>query len=224
MSYFTQDFLDFFKDLAKNNNRDWFQANKKRYERSVKEPFAVFIQKMIDLMHADDPSVNIETKDAIFRINRDVRFSQDKSPYKLNASAIVSPGGKKDKSIPGLYIQLDAEHVRIYSGAHMLEKDALQRVREKIAGNLKEFDKLVNDKKFKNTWGDIHGEQNKKLPKELQAAADQQPLLYNKGWYYFIKWDPETILDKKLPEKIMKAYAVAQPLNTFLGEAIMSHA
>ena len=143
MSYFTHDFIDFFKDLTVNNSKDWFDANRKRYEKSVKKPFENFIDEMIARVSADDPSIAITAKDAMMRINRDTRFSPDKTPYKTHASAIISSGGKKDKSIPGMYIQFDANEVRIYGGAHMLEKDQLQRIREAIAGNLDEFDRLL---------------------------------------------------------------------------------
>ena len=81
MTYFTKDFLDFFKELAANNHKDWFHANKKRYEASVKDPFKVFVQDMIDRAAAKDDRFAGEAKNAIFRINRDIRFSKDKSPY-----------------------------------------------------------------------------------------------------------------------------------------------
>ena len=104
MKYFTQDYLDFFKELAANNHKEWFDENRKRYEKSVKDPFKKFVEALIAETHKFDPSVNIEAKDAIFRINRDIRFSKDKTPYKLDRSAIISSGGRKDHSIPGFYI------------------------------------------------------------------------------------------------------------------------
>ena len=95
MPYFEKDFLEFFKELEKNNNKDWFDANRKRYEKVIKDPFKAFVQKMIDRMHELDSSVIIQPKDCIFRINRDIRFSKDKTPYKSNVSAVVGVGGKK---------------------------------------------------------------------------------------------------------------------------------
>ncbi|HNR54889.1 MAG TPA: DUF2461 family protein, partial [Flavobacteriales bacterium] len=86
MAWFTNDFNDFFKDLAKNNNKEWFDANRKRYEASVKEPFTAFVAEAIKRIGKHDKAVRIEPKEAIFRINRDIRFSKDKTPYKLNAS------------------------------------------------------------------------------------------------------------------------------------------
>lgn len=215
MSYFSQDFISFFQDLSANNNREWFHANKKRYENSVKKPFKAFVEVMIDRVGEDDPDVILTPSDAIFRINRDIRFSPDKTPYKTTMSAIVSAGGKKDKSRPGLYFQFGAEDACIYSGAHMLDKNVLQNIREGIAANPQEFDRLINDPRFKQKWGEIHGEKHKRLPKDLKEAAEKQPLLYNKSFYYFTKFEPEIILKDDLVEIIMDYYFAAKPLSTF---------
>ena len=101
MAFFTRDFIDFFKELSADNKKEWFDLNRKRYETSIKRPFAEFVQEMVDRIRADDPAVDISTKDAIFRINRDIRFSNDKTPYKTYMAALVSANGKKDKGTPG---------------------------------------------------------------------------------------------------------------------------
>ena len=90
MKYFTKDFAAFFKDLEKNNNREWFHENKKRYEDSVKNPFHNFVEELIGGLSDIFPTLTIQPKDAIFRIHRDVRFSKDKTPYKIHASALIS--------------------------------------------------------------------------------------------------------------------------------------
>ncbi|MDX1315878.1 MAG: DUF2461 domain-containing protein, partial [Eudoraea sp.] len=96
-SVITKDTMGFLKALKKNNNREWFNENKSRYTKSVKEPFEQFIAEMIDAVSPFFDTLAITPKDAIFRIYRDVRFSKDKSPYKTHVSAIVSPAGRKDK-------------------------------------------------------------------------------------------------------------------------------
>ena len=114
MTYFSIDFLDFFKELAGNNHKDWFDLNRKRYEANIKKTFEVFITDLITQINKHDEKIEITYKEAIFRINRDVRFSKNKEPYKLNRSAIISPKGKKDKAFPGLYLEMGPEHYRIY--------------------------------------------------------------------------------------------------------------
>ena len=220
MAYFTSDFIEFFKELSANNHRDWFQANKKRYENSVKKPFNAFVQVMIDRMQADDHRVVITPRDAIFRINRDIRFSADKTPYKTHMSAVISAGGKKSKSKPGVYVQFGAEDARIYSGAYELDKHQLYAVREKIAANPDSFAQLLADKAFAEKFGAIHGDEHKRLPKEFQEAAKQQPLIYKKSFYYFAALPPEFILEENLPELVMEYYFAGKPLGAFFADAM----
>ena len=98
MAYFTNEYFAFFKELAGNNNKDWFDANRKRYEEHVKDPFKHFLQDLINAIKVLDDRIDLTPNQAGFRINRDIRFSKDKTPYKLNRSAIISPGGTKNKS------------------------------------------------------------------------------------------------------------------------------
>ncbi len=215
MQYFSEDFIEFFKELASNNHKDWFDENRERYATIVREPFKIFVQDLIVKMNEIDSFINIEAKDAIFRINRDIRFAKDKSPYKINRSAIISPNGRKDKTTPGLYFEFTPEHVRIYGGVYQLATAQVTKVREIIAKDLKGFEKLVNDKKFVETYGEIKGEKAKRLPKELKAKAEKQQLLFNKSWYYFTELPPETILREDLADILIETYLIGKPISNF---------
>lgn len=220
MAYFDNDFLDFFTELEKDNNKAWFDENRKRYEKSIKKPFSAFVQKMIERMQEIDSSILVQPKDCTFRINRDIRFAKDKTPYKTQVSAIVSKGGKKDKTSPGIYFELSPRDVRIYSGAHMMDKEQLHNVRQEIAYNMDEFNKLITEKQFIKTFGEIHGEKNKRLDKDLIESAEKQPLIFNKSFYYFKKFDSKNILKDDLDSILMDAYKVALPLNSFFQRAL----
>ena len=220
MSHFTKDFLKFFKELRKNNNRDWFNKNKPRFIEHVKEPFESFIQDLIDEYRKIDPSISISPKESIFRIYRDTRFSKDKTPYKEHVSGIISPGGRKDMTTPGIYIQLNDVDARIYSGVYQPDKNQLQSIRTAIAGDLKGFKKLISKKAFVDAYGEVRGEKNKRLPKEFVEAAEEQPLIFNKGFYYFTSLKPNTILEKNFAKTVMKYYKIAKPLSDFLASAI----
>ena len=220
MAYFTQDYLEFFKELAANNHKDWFHANKKRYENSAKEPFKVFVQDMIDRAAEKDDRFAGEAKNAIFRINRDIRFSKDKSPYKLQMGAVISPGGRKQgMGIPGMYLELSPAHFRFYSGIYMPEKDVLYRMREYIIKHSSELNKLVTDKEFVAKFGELRGEKNKVLPKEFKEAAQKQPLVFNKQFYFFAEFLPETILREDFADLIMEYFDASQPMREFLTKA-----
>jgi uncharacterized protein (TIGR02453 family) len=219
MAWFTNDFNQFFKDLAKNNNKEWFDANRKRYEASVKKPFEEFVEELIKRVAKLDPRVKITTKEAIFRINKDVRFSKDKIPYKLNASALVSAGGRKDHSDPGIYIELGPEHLQIYGGSYSPEKDQLTMIRRKIAGDLKTFKKLYSAKDFKELFNGVEGERNKVLPPEFKEVVNDEPLIANKQFYYHATLPAGKITDAKLMELVMEHYKAMRPMNAFLKTA-----
>lgn len=221
MAWFSKEFARFFEELEKNNNRDWFLENKKRYESEVKKPFELFTGAVIERLASHDKTLNILPKDAIFRINRDVRFSQDKSPYKTQASALINAGGRKDHTTPGFYFELNSGGGNIYGGIWEAEKDDLYRIREYIASHLKEFDKALKDKNFvKYFGGELHGEKNKKLPLEFAEYAAQQPLLYNKSFYYAAKIKKADLTSEKLPELMMEHYKASLPVKEFLAAAL----
>ena len=222
MIHFTPDFLDFFKELAPNNNKDWFDENRKRYHESVKTPFDNFVTVMINEMRKTDKTINLSYKDCVFRINRDIRFSKDKTPYKLNRSAEISAGGKKDYGTPGIYFDITPEHVRVYTGIYNPDKHELLAVREEIAENSKEFDKIINEKKFKKVFGEIQGQKNVRLPKEFQEAGEKQPLMYNKQFYVYTTFEPEIIFEEGLEKKLFDAYKIAEPFAKFLAKPILN--
>jgi uncharacterized protein (TIGR02453 family) len=217
---FTSDYTQFFKDLAANNNRDWFQENKKRYEKSVKDPFKSFVQALIEMVARHEGEMEIQPKDCIFRINRDIRFSKDKTPYKLNCSAIVSKGGKKDKTYPGLYVEASPEHVRVYGGVYMPDKDQTFDIREKILNKTSDFKSLYEDKKFKKYFGEIRGDKNKRTDKSFMEHSETEPLIMNKQWYWFSEMDPKILESDKLITEIESRYVAMKPLMDYFREVI----
>jgi uncharacterized protein (TIGR02453 family) len=220
MAYFDKAFLEFFRDLAANNHRDWFHKHKKHYEKVVKAPFANFVTDLIEAVKKEDPILDIDAKQAIFRIYRDVRFSKDKTPYKTNVSAVIAPGGRKEMAIPGMYIQLDVEHVRIYGGVYMPNKHQLEDIRYAIANDMNGFKKLVEDKNFINHYEEISGEKYKRLPKDWQELAEEQPLLYNKQFYFFAKLDPESVLRDDFMELVIEYYRAGLGIRDFFRKAL----
>ena len=221
MAFFQKDFLDFFIELAPNNNKDWFDLNRKRYENSVKEPFKKFVNHIISKLAEIDPAFKeLEAKDCIFRINRDIRFSKDKQPYKMQVSAVISPLGKKSKAINGVYFELGPEHLRVYGGVYEIDKDDLLAVREGIAENIAEFQKTYNNPLFVKTFGELKGEKNKIIPKELKLAAEKEPLIFNKQWYFYTQFEPERILINNLDETIINCYKAGRPVEEFFNKLI----
>lgn len=221
MAFFTPDFLQFFIELAPNNHKDWFDLNRKRYEKSVKEPFKEFVEHIIKEIAKTDASFkDLEAKDCIFRINRDIRFSKDKTPYKMNVSAVVAPEGKKSKAVNGIYFEFGPEHVRVYGGIYEIDKDDLLTVREGIANDLNGFQEAYSNPRFKKVFGTILGEKNKVIPKELKEAADKEPLIFNKQWYFYAQFDAETVLDPKLDQLLLDCFEAGKPVEHYFNKLI----
>jgi uncharacterized protein (TIGR02453 family) len=221
MSFFTEDYLHFFIELAGNNHKTWFDENRKRYEASIKKPFYAFTQHLIQKLSEKDVQFqDLQAKDCVFRINRDIRFSKDKTPYKLMCSAVVAPNGKKSKAVNGIYFELSPEHVRAYGGIYEIEKEDLELVREGIAANMDEFRAIYSSKTFKRTFGTILGDKNKILPAHLKEAAQQESLIFNKQWYFYAEFPAEHLLSDELDQTILRCYDAGKPLEQFFNQFI----
>lgn len=215
---FTEAYLRFFMSLAPNNNKEWFDQNRHTYQSEVKAPFEAFVSDLIAELKQEDDLGSLTASECIFRINKDVRFSKDKSPYKLQMSALITKGGRKQMQQAGLYIEIGPEFLSIYSGFYMPEKPQLLAIRQKIAADPNGFAKIIEDKAFKRSFGAVQGEKSKLLPPDLKAAAQLQNLIYNKQFYLLHKADAEIILKPGLSKYILGHYKAARAFNRFLSE------
>lgn len=219
--FINKDFYVFFKSLAANNNKEWFDANRKQYETTVKQPFEQLCQAILVEMAKRDKSYSFQqSKDVIFRINRDIRFSKDKTPYKLTRSALFSPGGKKDMNPSGFYLELGPGGNHYYAGVYMPERPELAKIRRHIANNGEAFQKLIAAKAFKESFGEVKGEKNKRLDSELREAAEKQALLYNTQFYIQHELSDEMCMSDQLVDELMRIQKIATPYLTFLTEAM----
>ena len=221
MSYFTDEYLKFFIELDKNNAKPWFDQNRDRYEKFVKEPFKQLVEEMIVRIHSDNPDVLISPAEAMFRINRDIRFAKDKTPYKTHMAAMISVAGRKAMNIPGFYFQIGKNGIRIYCGVYDLNSNNLEAIRKKIASNLKLFEKIIKEKKFTDYFHEIRGEKHKRIPPEFKHVIEQQPLIANKNFYVFSDLDSKLITQRNLADKLMDTYFAARPFHNFLSKAFL---
>lgn len=220
MKYFKQNTLDFLKKLVENNNTNWFNNNKSLFEENVKTPFQNFIEDICQDLEKSEKRKMAPFKECIFRLNRDIRFSNDKSTYKTFVSALVSPFGKRNRSHPGLYIQISCEEVRIYSGSHDLSSTQLSAVRQKIYDEPKRFKGIISEKDFLETFGELKGEYNKKIPYPFSELMNEIPQIAYKEFYCFTKLPSKLILQDSFKKEILNKYSICKQLNIFLREAI----
>ena len=212
--------LTFLKDLDKNNNRDWFQANKASYEEARKE-FEDFINSLIPAIAKFDDSVKLITaKDSIFRIYRDVRFAKDKSPYKTNFGAFIAKGGKKNHG-PGYYFHIQPGGCFISGGIWMPSPDVMKKVRQEIYYNIKEFKSILDKKAFREYFSGIDDWDRQKLaPKEFPKDFPDIELLKNRSFTVSHALSDKEIHSDALFDYVIKAYKVMQPYNLFLTRAV----
>jgi len=219
MAHFNKDFTKFFKELKSNNNREWFEANKSRYEENVKKPFELFIDELLAAMYKVDKQFDMEGKECIFRIYRDVRFSKDKKPYKLHMSAALVVGGRKALGAPGFYLELTGEGVGFYCGIYQPDTKQLLAVREKIAEEPERFAKLLKSKAFVQHFEALQGEKGKVIPKELKEAAEKQPLIYNKQFLMIKHFPAAAISSDTLIKELIDTFKASRDMHAFLLEA-----
>jgi uncharacterized protein (TIGR02453 family) len=212
--------LEFLAQLEKNNDREWFQKNKKLYEEAKKE-VETFINTIIPAIAKFDDAVKyVEAKDCMFRIFRDVRFSKDKSPYKINMGAWISSAGRKSPG-PGYYVHLQPGGSFLAAGVYMPEPDQLKRIRKEIYYNVIEFKSILKDKnlrKYSDGLSDI--EKVKLAPKDFPKDFPDIDLLKHKHYTLSYSVRNEMVESDHFHEIVMMAFRAMLPFNMFLKRAL----
>ena len=220
MKYFTPELFKFLDGLAKNNNKEWFEKNRSTYENEVKKPFRKLVEDLTEKLSKDLPELNRDAGKAIFRINRDIRFAKDKSPYKNHIAAVFSKIGTKDTDYPGFYIHFGAKESMIGGGKYFCSKEDLAKIRQEIYYNHKDFKKLVTDKAFKEKYKVLDGDKNKVLPPEYKEFVKQEPLIANKQFWYWASLSRKDITGNNLDKILLPYFKAGYKINKFLMEAV----
>ena len=214
--------IKFLKNLSKNNNKPWFDANRKQYE-NAKTDFTGFIQTIIDKHGKKDESIaHLKAKDCMFRINRDVRFSKDKSPYKNNMGAYINKGGKKSLS-GGYYFHCQPGQSFVGGGLWMPMPPELGKVRQEIDYNFDAFKKIIGSKKFKSVYNDLSRNTEyilTRVPKGYEADNPAAEYLKLKSFVSMTSIKDAELNSKDLSKKVLTAFEALQPLLEFINESV----
>ena len=212
--------LEFLSDLEANNNREWFNENKKRYEQA-RDKFLDFTENVINGISMFDDSVkNLSAKDTLFRIYRDVRFGKDKSPYKTHFGAYISKGGRK--SIYGgyyLHIQPGGESL-IAGGIHCPESSNLKKLRTEIMYRPEIFKKIIYSKEIVDTFGELYEDKLKSAPRGFDKNFEDIELLKYKEYTLLKKIEDKEVLNADFYNNLLGNFKKLEPLNSFLNDAL----
>lgn len=148
-TYFDKEFSTFLLQLEQNNSREWFKNNIDSYQKNVAAPFKNFILQILAAIEKSDKSIAISVDEAVFRINREIRFKKDKSPYKIYKSALISTLGRKSKASPAFYIEIGAEYIKLAFGCFKTSRGQLR----KIELDIHLLDLLIHADLFIDKWG-----------------------------------------------------------------------
>lgn len=212
----------FLKNLTKNNNKPWFDLHRKEYETARKN-YEDFIQSVIDAFGKSDPSIApLIAKQCLFRINRDIRFSKNKTPYKKNFAASINRGGKKS-IFAGYYFHLEPGNSFIGGGIWMPMPGETQKIRQEIDYCWPEFKKIITAKKFKTVYGDLDNEPEISLVNVPKGYAKDNPAasyLKLKSWIAMQEINDTALHSTNLLKQTVSAFSAIQPLIYFLNRSL----
>ena len=211
--------FDFLNSLKSNNNRDWFIKNRSAYTDS-KNNFESFVQEVIYKIAEFEPIIKgLEVKNCIYRINRDIRFSNDKSPYKSHFGAFIVKGGKRNgDKFAGYYIHIEPGKSIIAGGAYMPPAPWLSAIREKIDEDPEKLLKIISDKTFLKYFGKIDGEKLKTSPKGYSSSHPQIELLKYKSYLVVNEVSDKDVLKSGYFDHVLETFKAMKPLNDFLND------
>lgn len=214
----------FLIDLKNNNNRNWFNDNKERFQAASAE-FEDFVNLVIPNIARFDKSISgIPAKDCIFRIYRDVRFSKDKSPYKTHFGAWIVKSGRKSHDEAGYYIHIEPDTSILAGGAHNPPSDWLRGIRDKIYSDGKEFKKIIGSAAFKKYFNEIEGEKLSLPPQGFDANHPDIELLKRKSYLAIHKVDDKTVMSDNFIKLCSEVFKALYPFDKFLNQAIQKGA
>ena len=200
----TKEVFDFLRTLVQNNNREWFNENKKRFTLLNEQAKEVFTA-VAELVKQHDEIEKLK----FFRIYRDVRFSKNKLPYKTNLSASMSRAGAKLRG--GYYMHIQPDNSFIATGFWQPAKEDLLRIRKEWELDASELRKIITEKNFRHTWGEIVGDELKTAPKGFDKEHPNIDLIRRKQFIFVKKFSDTEVLAPNFAATINEAFKTIRP-------------
>jgi uncharacterized protein (TIGR02453 family) len=209
--------FDFLSELRQNNNREWFQRNKKRYD-VLHRQFIDHVQQLIDRLAAFDGEIaGLEAKSCVYRIYRDIRFSSDKTPYKTHFGAYMTGYGGRTSPYAGYYIHLEPQTPMLSGGVWCPPPPLLKKLRRDIYDNMDEFLEIIENPSFKATFPALEGEMLKRMPAGFPPDDPHDYILKHKD-FIVASVKPESFFcSGDWLERTVEDFRKLQPFNRFLN-------
>jgi uncharacterized protein (TIGR02453 family) len=219
MSENLRDTLEFLRDLRANNDRAWFEQNRRRYD-IARGHYEAFITDLIAQFSAFEDLDSISADQCIYRIYRDVRFSPDKTPYKTNLGAVIGKGGRKTIGRT-YYIQIGPEgESMIAAGLYMPSKEELEKMRRSIADDSSKLRKILNKRDFKRYFNGLEGEMLKTAPQGYRKDHPDIDLLRHKQFLASSPLSEAQVLSPDLVDYVVGGFKALKPLETYIHEVL----
>jgi uncharacterized protein (TIGR02453 family) len=214
--------IHFLENLQKNNNKEWFEKNKKVYELAKQDFINLTASVLNEFAIHDTALAHLEPKKCIFRINRDVRFSKDKSPYKTNFGMSISKAGKSSMAA-GYYFHLEPNKCFIGGGLYMAEPENIKKVRQEIDYCWADFNNIITNKKFATTFKDLNKSAEFTLVRPPKGYDETNPAIEYLKLKSFIagtQLSNEDIANKNVVKTIVETFTTIKPLIDFINNAM----
>lgn len=218
--HFSPEALKFLRGLARNNNRDWFDARKSVYERELKAPMLALIEEINGELAEFAPQHIRPAPKCMFRIYRDTRFSPDKTPYKKHVSAWFARQGLEKKSGGGFYFHLSAKELIVAAGVYMPEREQLLAIRNHLLEYHAEYRKLSQARTLRRVLGEFDGLRLSRPPKGFSKDHPAIDLIACRQWGVSATLPAETALQPRLRKEIVSRFRAAAPLIEFLNRPL----
>ena len=214
-----QEVLNFLLELKENNNKEWFDQNRDRYQECRKK--VLFLTELIihEVGKFDSEIGNLAAKDCVFRIFRDVRFSNDKTPYKTNMGSFIAKGGRKSVGA-GYYLHIEPGGSFVGGGAYCPPADSLKALRTEIFDHPEEFKQLILSDSFRKVYPEFYDDKLKTAPKGFPKDFPDIDLLKYKSFAFGSSIDDSVVASDSYVTKIVGSLKELYPVNRFLNEAI----
>ena len=214
-----QQILNFLSELKENNNKEWFDQNRDRYQECRKK--VLFLTELI--IHEAgkfDPGIGVQDpKNCVFRIFRDVRFSNDKTPYKTNMGSFISKGGRKSVN-SGYYLHIEPGASFVGGGSYCPPPDALKAIRTEIFDHSEDFKQIISKDSFRKIYSEMYDDKLKTAPKGFPKDFPDIDLLKYKSFAFGSTIDDSVVTSDAFVEKIVSSMKELYPVNRFLNTAI----